>query len=991
MRKVIIKCLQSLIVLATLLFVAVFVGPIVYYYQTQPLDLKVAVLDGKQHASSYDWLAAHYKWSSFSTAAADLNQKENKAAPDLIWIDDSSSLNVDLGTQLSNNVIVGEYLLANEYATPIQKDQVTFLFDVQDSGFIGKSVADLSDPAQVPKPIKDQYELLYHKKWDFYGKGLILFSNRQMLVLLSGTDYQGDFLWKSDEIQQVYYGYFEIVSTHEKVTSQFQIEATAQGENKLAAIHLTTAFPASIESQKRLYASYYFTSPLKNTAIHMPSYFYGAEKFQKKKGLYDRLSSEQIYWQWYIPKIEAVVENILTKKAELKTLQANAPSNSKVVLSNPRFKIEGQEVLKLTASDNYEPFFMKGVNLGTAVPGKAFTEFPQDLNTYRQWLNQMKSLNINTLRVYTLLPPTFYKALYDYNLDNPEHLIYLLQEIWPEENPKDHNYLLPEYNATYQKEIEYGVHAIHGNISIPKRSYRAYGAYAYDVSPYLIGYLVGRELEPDEVIATNNLNPDYQFKGQYLYSEENASPTEGWLAASCDYALEVERKAYGSMALVSIVNWPTLDPLVHESETALTPEGTIDTKAPAKGALGLTYNDKAVVNINHIGIHENKMPGLFGSYHIYPNYPDFMNNDPEYSLYKDELGRFRYGGYLKAFMEQHTKYPALVAEYGISTSMYTAHIAPDGNHHGGLSEEAQGKEIIRMSRAIEREGYAGGLIFEWIDEWTKKTWTTEPYMIPYNRHMLWHNAMDPEQNYGLIDYEGLPNPLVTYYENASADLRRIQASTDTTYLNLVLTYATQEAAGKATSLSIDTHQGKAGDHIPEFLLKLGPTPELQVNPGYNWTKGKFRALPMALDQYESMDMTTNGENLLKNGTRTGPLQISLGKLSTGSFAVDQNHISINGNVITIRLPYGLLGISDPSSLQVLSDLEVYNMPPLADTIRTVKSDQLHFSVTYGQQEVATFDHPMVPWDEVTYTSRPKASFNALSDFFKTFGNESQKE
>ena len=46
-----------------------------------------------------------------------------------------------------------------------------------------------------------------------------------------------------------------------------------------------------------------------------------------------------------------------------------------------------------------------------------------------------------------------------------------------------------------------------------------------------------------------------------------------------------------------------------------------------------------------------------------------------------------------------------------------------------------------------------GIIFEWMDEWAKKTWTTEPYMIPYDRHILWHNTIDPEQNYGILALE----------------------------------------------------------------------------------------------------------------------------------------------------------------------------------------------------------------------------------------------
>lgn len=91
----------------------------------------------------------------------------------------------------------------------------------------------------------------------------------------------------------------------------------------------------------------------------------------------------------------------------------------------------------------------------------------------------------------------------------------------------------------------------------------------------------------------------------------------------------------------------------------------------------------------------------------------------------------------KEFIQEHTKYPALVAgEFGLPTGMGNAHTNPDGLHHGGLTEEQQGEGIVRMMKTIKAEGYAGGLIFEWMDEWAKKTWMTEPFMIPYDRHIF---------------------------------------------------------------------------------------------------------------------------------------------------------------------------------------------------------------------------------------------------------------
>ncbi len=102
-----------------------------------------------------------------------------------------------------------------------------------------------------------------------------------------------------------------------------------------------------------------------------------------------------------------------------------------------KIDINGFQVIK---NDKWENFFVKGINIGAALPGKWFTEFPRDEKIYFDWLEKIGQINANCIRVYTLLTPEFYSALERYNINNSQNPLFLLQEIWPEEHPDDENY-----------------------------------------------------------------------------------------------------------------------------------------------------------------------------------------------------------------------------------------------------------------------------------------------------------------------------------------------------------------------------------------------------------------------------------------------------------------------------------------------------------------------------------------------------------------------
>ncbi|MBP6492349.1 MAG: hypothetical protein KA282_05180, partial [Clostridia bacterium] len=619
------RIVQSVFISVSVILLLLIVVPILQFQLKSESALTFDLMGSKYNTSGADWVTNYYKMT------------QESGDPDLLFFRDISVVTEENANLLLGRAAIFEFLFNQESLNADTEKRLEYLTGASYSGFWGKSFENLSDRKAVPEEWIQQYEKENKTIWDLHGAGIIITDESSVIVLEQGKDYTKPMILKTENGQIPYYGSFEITSGAGTFEGEFSIDLTSSGASIFEEYGLPESFPAIYKIQRNLYDGYYFAGDFSQRPMDAPYEYEAMPWLLSHKGIYEKYSNEEVYWKAYRPFVGKMITELESRKQSGLTLIAEKPSAKSV------FSADTNQIYREDTNGKGK-FFIKGVNLGAALPGKAFTEFPQDKDTYYEWMTEMASLNMNTLRVYTLLPPVFYQALYEYNIKHPDQPLYLMQEIWPEEKPEGNNYLNAEYNETYQQEIQYDIRAIHGDIAIPERSYRSWGIYAYDVSPYLLGYLVGRELEPEEVLRTDELNEGYRYQGQYVYSEAEASPTEAWLAESCDFALSIEDELYENKPLAAIVSWPTLDSLEHNSEWN-----------PA-GDKSLQYNDKAVVNIDHMGINRDKVSGFFGAYHIYPNYPDFMNNDVEYDAYKDEQGRFRYGGYLNAFIAQHQKY-----------------------------------------------------------------------------------------------------------------------------------------------------------------------------------------------------------------------------------------------------------------------------------------------------------------------------------------------
>ena len=81
----------------------------------------------------------------------------------------------------------------------------------------------------------------------------------------------------------------------------------------------------------------------------------------------------------------------------------------------------------------YEPFEIRGINMGVGIPGEWATDYAIDQETYLRWFAYIQELGANTIRVYTILQDDFYNAFYAYNTQREaagEEPLWLIHGVW---------------------------------------------------------------------------------------------------------------------------------------------------------------------------------------------------------------------------------------------------------------------------------------------------------------------------------------------------------------------------------------------------------------------------------------------------------------------------------------------------------------------------------------------------------------------------------
>ncbi len=690
-----------------------------------------------------------------------------------------------------------------------------------------------------------------------------------------------------------------------------------------------------------------------------------------------------------------------------KRVDANEANEKKVGSRGVFFRVDGDQI-QIKKGKKWEEFTIRGINLGLGLPGFFPGEFAVMRGTYLKWFAMMQDAGFNTVRIYTLHPPAFYRALAIHNQESVKKL-YLIQEIWLE-LPDDNDFNKAQYRAYVAQQVHNAVDAIYGNLTLTPMRGNPEGHYSDDVSQWTHSFLLGREWETCAVSLYNTLMK--QEKGEYVgeyIAMSVGTPFERWIAAQCDAIQGYETRTYGDSHPVSVVNWPTLDPLEHKSEASyyegLKRQGLIS--APPD----VCQMDEDVESLDLLKFRSVQGGGLYATYHVYPYYPDFL-------LVEGLESKNPYGEYLKKLKLYHQGMPIVIGEFGVPSSRDAAHWHPLGWNHGGLDEREQGKINVQMMKTILETGYSGAILFSWFDEWFKNNRLFVPYHLPSERRALWFNAQNAEQTFGLLAMvPGYPyqkctlsgndrewDEAQTLYEGAM----QCKSMSDEGFLYLQLKLS--------ETIDFDTSSfliglGTCGDTQGEYRLPiqyklLSPIPltfcielsgkqksRILITAPYdkylNHESKVIRPIESIQGGWVEMVQCINERRLSKDlktfypprFTTMSPLRFGT-LLSTSSDFNSLSDFYYEGNTLEVRLPWALLNVTDPSSKSVLwvDHQGAYRKTQGIHVVLLKQSAQsYHFVPSSGKKE----DVRMVQWEEwntPTYHTRVKESYGAIKEY-----------
>lgn len=687
--------------------------------------------------------------------------------------------------------------------------------------------------------------------------------------------------------------------------------------------------------------------------------------------------------------------------------------------TNPEFFVRTQgKQIEIYADNDWEEFEIRGIDLSSAMPSHWSTDYAIDYETYMRWFSQMSEMGANTIRVYSIQNPSFYKALDDFNT-NADEPIYLLQGV--PVNDYVQNSHMDAYDTSFRSKLisdcRAAVDVLHGKrISTTNRDGSASGIFMRDVSKWVLGYMIGSEWTDTTVAYTDEKYPSKEgYEGKYIYTSEEASPFEIMLAEAGDELISYEDKRYGQQRLISFANARSTDPFEYPQEVKE------------------LFHKCAKIDVEHICASKNFKTGMFASYSCYAYDSDYLSvmEPSQWQELSDEAedfsdcngtdGKFdTYYAYLK-LLNSHHSMPVLVHEFGVSCGRGDSHHnTRTGSSDGHISEKEQSELLTEYWRSIMMSGCVGGCIYSWQDEWHRSTWNTS-FSVDLSRTPYWHDAQSNAQHFGLLAFdtgkeaavctvdgdvsEWSGENTVIAYENGDS----VSMKYDEAYIYFNICKSDFEFGKDTIYLALDTTQnsgttesserGLSFDRAVDFLVKLHTKEdsELLVQDRYHAIHANYEAETTGKDAYinppQSDSEHFETEQLVVRDTFAQFVNIPA-KLNTADTGIlrlgnadpqaeDYDSltdfaVSDDGKHIELRLPWSMLNFSDPSHMQIHDDYYNGNYG-----VEFIEIKKIYMGIGSEGEKIETSAAKLKGWgNTVTWHERLKPSYYALKNCWK---------
>ena len=836
-------------------------------------------------------------------------------------------------------------------------------FGITESGWVGRYIFELQDLTDVPWWAPSLYTQTYGTEWNFSGPGILLVSGKgNIIVLEEKTDFESKNLLKikiNDDYKSEFgnystnfYNWFEIINANyeTEVIASYKFNLNAAGTEKFAEVSDTTTFAAVTRiTDESTAPAYYFAGDFNDYVTKSKfNKFLFANKFFAVISVDREGDVTNFFWHFYMPLMKNIFDSVEYQIANKNYKNIDTAPTTEI------FKIENNS-FQLLANDEWQDFDIKGFNINAIMPGE--TSYSRDYANYKQLIQAVVDVGGNCIRAYDLMPPEFYRALYQSNKENPKNTIYFIQTIIPPDDILSSDYLLPENLADIDQIVQYTIDAIHGEGLVPSVGSRQEATYYHDVSEYLIGYIVDMNISSTDLDNLYAADSEYSYSGTYFSADTN--PAEALIACVCDFAYTYQLNTFKYRVPIGAVG-----------------SSALLTGAPWNGTLAKTYD------VSKIKAADETNSCFFVSYSLQPSDSALLDNQAAFSSFTDSTGAYPYGGYLEKIKELQNRYPVLVDGFGLSTNTNSYDKDKTVN---GLTEEQQGKGIIRMLSAIRSQNYLGGFISDLNDSWTNVSDAYAAFTVPLQNESLWHNILDPAETTGILSVESNNSSEIGIELNDTGRMRQVQLSANETYLTMTILLSEEVNYDlEQLIIGLDTYQRNNGEYYydsnyfanslsgMEFVIKFESkiSAGLYVTPSYNINNNAFTSKESYAGLYNFVT-----------------------QLVYGNFDSSSTNFYQSGSTINIRIPWALLNVTDPSQRLVVNDESTQVSP--GGQIKTVSTDGLIFSLLIAdktnqdtkyifpetKQSTGYKRYSWNMWETVDYSIKRKGSFNFLKSYF----------